>query len=559
MKDYFRTEGEMPDLLPDHVVVGSSVAIDLGNQTLADGTPVNVTRTTTDTMMPKRMISPGVPAAEKNEHKRNVDGHKLSHMQRIELLNPEQRAHFDETYDMMREDFRNSYQIRKVEETLLEKAGIPEFVEFRDDVPAYEMFGKWFNRNGQLVDSPQKQWEARIKRNQFDHQYNENMRNILATGEERIDRTGVGTLMKFGTVVHHIDLREGFPATTGKKFAFKTMKGETIDWMLKGLFDLKSLKDLGIRIWDQNVKPGTEVYEYKDLCIEERVKLLTPGQLESFKEFREGLRARRDVNSLEYEEAFDRKFNNWGVPDTERVLVGGDLGKIYGKQWRAWEDTREIPYHEWVYEKIALEERGFKLVHFVTKTVGNTVDTTHAVIKREIDQIAAIETAIQNELKFHRGEIDKHSEGRRIILTGWNVAQLDEMSLPPCHTLAQWSVSQTKDENGRNFLDCELYQRSNDMFLGCPFNVAQYALITEMLAHAHGLTARGLHHTIGDAHIYKNHIEEVKELLARPIEFNSPKLVIKGEAKSILDITSDQVSMVGYQSHEAFKGVPIAK
>lgn len=549
----------MPNLLPDHVVVGSKVAIDLGNQMMADGTPVNVVRTTTDTMMPKRMISPGVPAAEKNEHKRNVDGRRLTLGERINLMTPEQRANLDEVYSYMREDHRTADFINKVQLRLLEEAGIPEFVEFRDDVPAYEMFGKWFNRNGYPVDSPQKQWEARTKRNQFDHQYNANMLDILTNGEPRIDRTGVGTLMKFGTIVHHVDLREGFPATTGKKFAFKTMKGETIDWMLKGLFDLKSLKDLGIRIWDQNVIPGSEVYEYKDLCIEERIKLLTPGQLENFKEFREDLRARRDLSSTEYEEAFDRKFNNWGVPDTERVLVDGALGKIYGKQWRAWEDTREIPYHEWVFEKIALEKRGFKLVHFVTKTVGNTVDTTHAVIKREIDQIASIETAIQNELKFHRGEIDKHSEGRRIILTGWNVAQLDEMSLPPCHTLAEWSVSQTKDENGRNYLDCILFQRSNDMFLGCPFNVAQYALITEMFAHAHGLTARWLHHTIGDAHIYANHIEEVKELLARPIQFDSPKLVIKGEATSILDITSDQVSMVGYQSHEAFKGVPIAK
>lgn len=291
--------------------------------------------------------------------------------------------------------------------------------------------------------------EVAYAENEFDFQYKDNIRYILSNGEERTDRTGVRTMSSFGDIGHKIDLRRAYPATSLKRLAFQTMKVETIDWMLQGKCDLKTLKDKGVRIWDQNVIPGTEVYTYKELSIEERIKLLTPGQLENFKELREGLRARGGVNSTEYEEAFDRKFNNWGVPDGERVLVDGDLGPIYGKQWRDWDDTRIIPYGDWFSGKHNYAERGFVLQRFVIEQSGNRMDTTHAVIHRTIDQVMDVDKAIKNR-----------SDSRRIILTGWNVAQLDEMSLPPCHTMAQWYVSQKRDENGLQFLDCKLYQRS---------------------------------------------------------------------------------------------------
>lgn len=394
--------------------------------------------------------------------------------------------------------------------------------------------------------------EVAYAENEFDFQYKDNIRFILNNGEERTDRTGVRTMSSFGDIGHKIDLRRAYPATSLKKLAFKTMKVETIDWMLQGKFDLKTLKDKGVRIWDQNVIPGTEVYEYKDLCIEERVKLLTPGQLENFKEFREGLH-KRGLTSLEYEEAFDRKFNNWGVPDTERVLVDGDLGKIYGKQWRAWEDVRIVPIEEMHGQKGAdfwnkwNHEGNFEY----DDRQNDKPVITHRIFSREIDQVMEVDNAIKNR-----------SDSRRIILTGWNVAQLDEMSLPPCHTMAQWYVSQKRDENGLQFLDCKLYQRSADFLLGVPFNVAQYALITEMYAKAHGLRARFLHHTIGDAHIYMNHLEEgfVAEIMNRPVIHKAPKLAIKSlEQNSILDFTVEDFSLVGYESHDAQKNVPIAK
>lgn len=547
-------EGAIPPSLemPDHVVVGTEYAIDLGNQMLPDGTPLKVVRTTVDTMLAKSSLSPGISFAEKHENI-SANGRRLSHSARINMLNEKDRENFDEVMVYMREDNRSQSHIQRVQESLLDKAGIPEYYFVEESVPPMEIYGHWFDPvTGKPVANPNVTYRKHeLANNQFDYQYNQNLRDILATGEVRTDRTGVRTLSKFGSIKHTIDMREGFPATTGKKFAFNTNKGETMDWMLKGKFDLKSLKDLGIRIWDQNVKPGTEVYE--ELSVEERVALLTPGQKENFVAFREELRQIKDLSSTEYEDAFHAKLNNWGVQ--EERLIGGDLGPIYGKQWRAWEDVRIVPIEEWSENFQKFQRMGFDLPEGYFEyddRVNDRPIRTHAIIKREIDQVAQVEKAIA-----------ERSDSRRIVLTGWNVAQLDEMSLPPCHTMAQWYVSQQKDEEGRNFLDVELYSRSNDMFLGCPFNVAQYALITEMLAHVHGLRARMLYHTIGDAHIYLNHIEgpdSVTELLKRPIIHNSPKLVIApGDYKSILDIPNSAVTMEGYESHPAFKNVPIAK
>lgn len=583
---YFRTDGEAPKgvntpsfesffeplpdvsrLLPEHVVVGSEVSIDLGNQMMADGTPVEVVRTTVDKMMPKRMLSPGISIEEgANE---NVQGmRRMEHSARINLLNEKDRENFDEVMAYMREDHRTESHIRRVQESLLDKAGIPTFYFIVERPHPMELYGHWFDpTTGKPVDNPNVTYRKHeLVNNQFDRQYNQNLRDILATGEERTDRTGVRTLSKFGSIKHTIDLREGFPATTGKKFAFNTNKGETMDWMLKGKFDLKSLKDLGIRIWDQNVIPGTEVYEGKPLELVERLLMLGKNQQKVMNDFMEEIgvpflyvsNGGRDFQlsqrTEEHTFAIECKLNNWGIP--ENALSGGDLGKIYGKQWRAWEDIRIVPIEDWAENWKAYRDRGFDAIpegYFeYDDRVNDRPFRTHAIIKREIDQVAQVEKAIA-----------ERSDSRRIILTGWNVAQLDEMSLPPCHTLAQWYVSQQTDEEGRNFLDVELYQRSNDMFLGCPFNVAQYALITEMLAHVHGLRARMLYHTIGDAHIYLNHIEgpdSVTELLKRPIIHNSPKLVIApGEYKSILDIPNSAVTMEGYESHPAFKNVPIAK
>jgi len=412
----------------------------------------------------------------------------------------------------------------------------------------YNGRGDYFRTQGEAPSAGPE--EVSYRDNQFDHQYNNWLKRILEEGERRDDRTKTGTISLFGDVNMKFDLRINFCAITGKRLAFKTMKVETIDWMLKGKYDLKTLKEKGVRIWDQNVKPGTEVYEGAPLSTEERMNFLTDKQRIEFTVFRDELFDNQNVDDSEFHIACEMKLNNWGVPD--RALSDGDLGPIYGKQWRAWEDIRIIPAYN-LYDPgrvRVLQERGYMHTNFSSQT--------EVVIRREVDQIALVEEAIKNEIRFHNGEIPKHSGGRRIILTGWNVAQLDEMSLPPCHTLAQWYVSSTKDENGKYYLDCKLFMRSNDIFLGMPFNVAQYAMLTHMLAHAHGLTARFFHVTEGDAHIYANHVDQVKEQLSRPIIHKAPKLEITcGPVNSILDIRVEDVHLRGYESYESIKA-PIA-
>uniref|UniRef100_A0AB39CDR9 thymidylate synthase n=1 Tax=Pseudomonas phage HRDY3 TaxID=3236930 RepID=A0AB39CDR9_9VIRU len=391
--------------------------------------------------------------------------------------------------------------------------------------------------------------------NQFDHQYNYWLRRIMDEGERRDDRTKTGTISMFGDVNMKFDLRRNFPAITGKRLAFKTMKIETIDWMLKGKTDLKTLKELGVGIWDLNVKPGTEVYEGPELTLEQRVALLTDQQKKTFGEFQENFRKEAEKWSSTSEQgilnSLHLRLNNWGVPD--RALSDGYLGPIYGKQWRAHDDVRVIPASTLYNPDKArdLFARGFEHTGFENQT--------EIVIRRQIDQIALIETALKNEVLFHQGKIEKHSAGRRIILTGWNVAQLDEMQLPPCHTLAQFYVSSNTDEHGQHFLDCKLFLRSNDIFLGMPFNVAQYAMITEMLAHTHGLRARYFHVTEGDAHIYANHVDQVRKQLARPIIYKAPTLKIDRRIRStsVLDIQTKDVELIGYESYDSIKA-PIA-
>ena len=404
--------------------------------------------------------------------------------------------------------------------------------------------------------------------NPFDFEFRGVLKHILDHGEVRNDRTKTGTISVFGSVNYSLDLRDGFPAITAKILRFVTMKKETMKWMLEGKSDLKTLKDINVNIWDQNVKPGTEVY--KKLHARERMLLGTSGQRMKARQFlrdigvpstvsenalpeniEAGVGFILDTNKATEEQwaQLEIQLNNWGIPDQK--LVDGDLGPIYGKQWREWDDIRIIDSAEWRADPNSFAAKGYAVI-------GKMFNGWEIAIGRKVDQIAAVEEAIKNEIRFHNGEIPKHSAGRRIILTGWNVAQLDEMSLPPCHTLAQWYVSSTKDADGKYYLDCKLFLRSNDLFLGAPFNVAQYAMLTEMLAHTHGLTARHLHVSIGDAHIYSNHVDQVREQISRPIIYKSPRLEIKsGPVKSILDIQLEDVNLVGYESYETIKA-PIA-
>ena len=176
----------------------------------------------------------------------------------------------------------------------------------------------------------------------------------------------------------------------------------------------------------------------------------------------------------------------------------GDLGYVYGKQWRSWETTDE----------------------------------------RVIDQISQVVDLIKN-----------HPDSRRILVTAWNPAEIDKMALPPCHCLFQFYVADGK-------LSCQLYQRSADTFLGVPFNIASYALLTMMLAQVCGLEPGEFIHTTGDTHIYLNHLEQVNEQLSReprPL----PKMIINPDVKSIFDFKYEDFKLEGYDPYPAIKA-PVA-
>lgn len=210
---------------------------------------------------------------------------------------------------------------------------------------------------------------------------------------------------------------------------------------------------------------------------------------------------RGSTNARELQDKDVTIWDEWAGPN-------GELGPVYGKQWRSWNTGRR---------GLMVTDRGLMNP------------------KIEIDQIAWV-----------IDEIKRNPDSRRLIVSAWNVAELDKMALPPCHLLFQFYV------RGGAYLDCQLYQRSGDAFLGCPFNIASYALLTHMVARVCGLKAGHFVHTLGDAHIYKNHLEQVREQLSRE-PYAPPALQLEGP-EGIDGWSADQIKLVGYEHHRAIKG-----
>jgi thymidylate synthase len=279
--------------------------------------------------------------------------------------------------------------------------------------------------------------------------YIDALKSILKTGEQRPDRTGVGTFSKFGIQLK-FDLQKGFPAVTTKKLAWKSIVSELL-WFIEGSGD------------------------------ERRLREILHGDRDSTK---------RTIWT-------DNANADYWLPNKKHV---GDLGRVYGVQWRAW----RAPV-------FGVNKMGVK----------------------HIDQLAELINSIK-----------KDPYGRRHILTAWNPGELNLMALPPCHMMAQFYVSKDKK------LSCQMYQRSADMFLGVPFNIASYALFTHMIAQACKLDVGELTLVLGDAHIYENHVEQVKEQIARK-PFALPKLQLNPEVEGITEFTMEDIELVNYQSHEA--------
>lgn len=274
--------------------------------------------------------------------------------------------------------------------------------------------------------------------------YHDLCKQILKEGELSNDRTGTGTYRIFGANLR-FNLSEGFPAITTKKLAWKAVVSELL-WFIEGSGDERRLRE--ILHGDRNSDKTTIWTENAE---------------------------------AEY----------W----KPKALFEGDLGRVYGVQWRQWGPR-----------------------------IGPHVD----------------------QLKILIEGLKKDPTGRRHILSAWNPGELNQMALPPCHVMCQFFVSNDKK------LSCHMYQRSVDVFLGLPFNIASYALFTHMIAQVCDYEVGELIISTGDTHIYADHVEQVKEQLRRP-EYPMPKLKLNSEIKDIDSFKMSDIELVGYDSHGAIK------
>ena len=353
--------------------------------------------------------------------------------------------------------------------------------------------------------------------NNLDKQYQSLLQDIINNGVEKKDRTGTGTISVFGRQIRH-KMSDGFPLLTTKKMAFKTMVTELL-WFLRGDTNIKYLVDNGCHIWDGDAyKNYTKSFlGYEDI----------PSQ-EWF------------INEIKTNPDFANRF--------------GDLGPIYGKQWRKW------------------GRKGKYVVNEDLKFSNGTFT--------EIDQIANL----INDLKTN-------PDSRRLMVSAWNVGELDQMVLPPCHYGFQVytrelsekerldlfkvdsidrvdSYGKWLDDNGypKRAISLMWNQRSVDTFLGLPFNIASYGLLLEILAKEVNMVPDELIGNLGDVHLYSNHIEQAKEQIGRE-PFELPNLWINTEfwktetgecgvgplATNLHGFEVDDFQLENYQSHPTIK------
>ncbi|MFM1884193.1 MAG: thymidylate synthase [Bacteroidota bacterium] len=285
--------------------------------------------------------------------------------------------------------------------------------------------------------------------------YHELIERVLAEGVKKEDRTGTGTVSVFGHQMR-FNLQEGFPLMTTKKLHLKSILHELI-WFIRGETNIRYLCQHGVRIWDD--------WPYA------KYKASADFQGEDIRAFAE---------RIAQDEAFAGKW--------------GELGPVYGHQWRSWPGPN------------------------------GAVDQLKQVLE----------------------DLRRNPDSRRHIVSAWNPGYIDQMALPPCHAFFQFYVADGK-------LSCQLYQRSADIFLGVPFNIASYALLIHFMAQDLGLEVGDFVHTLGDAHIYSNHIDQVKLQISRDCR-PLPRLWMNPEVKSLFDFTYDDVRLDGYDPHPHIAG-----
>jgi thymidylate synthase len=284
-------------------------------------------------------------------------------------------------------------------------------------------------------------------------QYLDLARYVLENGQVKKDRTGTGTISVFG-YQFRCNLQEGFPLLTTKKVFYRGILGELL-WIISGSTNIKPLVDQNIKIWnDWPYKAYTECPEYKG---------------ETMEEF---------IQKIKDDDEFAKKY--------------GELGPVYGKQWRDFFG---------------------------------------------VDQLLNVEKSIK-----------ENPFSRRHIICAWNPKEVDEMALPPCHAFVQFYVS----GDGKK-LSCQLYQRSADIFLGVPFNIASYATLLCIMADVCHLEVGDFVHTFGDAHIYLDHVDVIKTQLERTPR-KLPKLIIKNHHDSVVDYKMEDFEIVEYDPYPPLKG-----
>jgi len=284
--------------------------------------------------------------------------------------------------------------------------------------------------------------------------YNHLCSKIILNGIESKDRTGVGTLSMFGEQLR-FNLADGFPAVTTKKLAWKSMVSELL-WFIEGSGDERRLAEIQYGTRDD---------------------------------------AKKTIWTANANASYWRPKSRYA----------GDLGRVYGVQWRHWRYVGE-----------------------------NTPPFKEGALVRNYDEIDQLKELIDG--------LQRDPTGRRHILTAWNPAELNQMALPPCHMFAQFYIR-------NNVLSCQMYQRSADIFLGVPFNIASYALLTHLVAKTIKATVGELILTFGDVHIYNNHIEQVKEQISRK-PYDLPHLDLS-DVKDIWSAQMEDIRLMNYKHHPA--------
>jgi thymidylate synthase len=316
--------------------------------------------------------------------------------------------------------------------------------------------------------------------NQADKAYLDLCRYILEHGTKKEDRTGTGTISIFGHQLR-FNLQEGFPLLTTKRVPFRLIATELL-WFLKGDTNVRYLLENNNHIWDEwGFQKWIESEDYQG------------PDMTNF-----GIRSQKDEEFNEVYQEQLKIYQDKVLNDDEFAKLYGDLGNVYGKQWRSWEGA---------------------------------------------------DGKVYDQIQYIIDEIKRNPDSRRLLCNAWSASELENQQLPPCHYAFQFYVIDGK-------LSCMFNMRSNDVFLGLPFNIASYALLTHLIAHECGLEVGELIYTGADVHIYSNHVEQVKLQLEREPRA-LPTIKLNKEVSSIFDFEVKDIELIGYEPHGSIKA-PVA-